>query len=164
MPDIRQGISLSAARQRLAIIWFPACALIFLILIAQSVGGAYGDKAQTAWGWALPNFMPSLALMMSAYAADALKPPDADEASVRRAFLTLASALSVFYLLLVILSILLQPIFGGTGPDGDPTSARLELLDLSNLWLAPLQALVVGALGVLFFVKDDKAKEQEAAT
>jgi hypothetical protein len=164
MPRSKQSVPLGAARHRLALIWFPSCALIFLILIAQSVGGAYGERAQIAWGWALPNFMPSLALMMSAYAADALKPPDGDEPSVRRAFLTLAIALSVFYLLLVVLSILLQPVFGAAGGDGDPASDRLELLDLSNLWLAPLQALVVGALGVLFFVKDGETEKKETTS
>jgi hypothetical protein len=55
----------------------------------------------------------------------------------------LALWLSCAYLLLILLSILVQP-FAPLPP--------LALMQQSNLWLGPLQGLVAGALGA-FFVK-----------
>ena len=53
----------------------------------------------------------------------------------------LALSLSCAYLLLILLSILVQP-FAPFPP--------LELMQQSNLWLGPLQGLVAGALGAFF--------------
>ena len=60
----------------------------------------------------------------------------------------LALCLSVTYFLVVLATIVLQP-FSSVPP--------LELLDMSNLWLGPLQGLVTGVLGA-FFVKVEQAE------
>jgi hypothetical protein len=162
-------LPLETARWRLAMVWFPSCGLIFLIMIAQSIGGAYGSELGRAWGWVLPTFLPTLALMISVFAADALSPPatGAGGPVVRRAFARLATALSVFYILAILVALLAQPIYGSYVGGADPTSARLDLLETSNLWLAPLQSLVVAAIGVLFFLKESapgrKAPAKETA-
>jgi hypothetical protein len=57
----------------------------------------------------------------------------------------LGAGLSLFYLLLVALSILLQPLLAETSP--------LTLMQRSNLWLGPLQGLCVAALGFFFHSK-----------
>ena len=67
---------------------------------------------------------------------------------MRTSFYRLALALSIFYLALVLLTILIQPL---TGTD------TLDLMKRSNLWLGPIQGLVGSALGVLFASK--KAKD-----
>jgi hypothetical protein len=36
---------------------------------------------------------------------------------------------------------------------------RIRILETSNLWLAPLQGLVVVALGILFFLKQNDDEE-----
>lgn len=100
---------LEHARCRLAVIWFPCGGLIFLKLIAQSIGGAYGDQIQRAWSWALPNFLPTLALMVSVFAADALRPPSNTPTYVRKNFCYLATGLSIFYIFVILISILAQP-------------------------------------------------------
>ena len=63
----------------------------------------------------------------------------------------LTISVSVVYILLVLATILLQP-FAAVGP--------IALLEMSNLWLGPIQGLAIGALGV-FFVKT--AGNQEPA-
>jgi hypothetical protein len=84
---------LETARWRLAAIWFCASAVIFLILIIQSTGGVYDEQVQTAWGWALPNFLPTLAFMTSVFAPDALHPYEEGGAqTVRGNFLSCLSA------------------------------------------------------------------------
>ncbi len=154
MADGPAVISLDKARWRLALLWFPFSAILFGILVVQSIGGVYGAEAQRAWGWALPNVLPTLALMVSVFAADAMKASD-PALGVRRGFSHLATALSAFYLLAIFAS-----VFGQAFVDLDDgqtdAERRLALLDLSNIWLAPLQSLVVAAIGVLFFLKEAK--------
>lgn len=146
-------IPLEQARWRLALIWFPACGLLFLLLVIQSMGGAYGDDLPRAWGWALPNFVPTLSLMISVFAGGALV-TQSTKVRVRRNFLALSMSVSIFYLVILFLSVLAQPViplFNTT-----TTMSRIEMLETSNLWLGPLQGLVVIALGVLFFLKEDQ--------
>ncbi len=143
-------ICLEKARWRLAATWFPAAALLLLLLVGQSIMGVYGGSLQRVWSWALPNFLPTLALMVSVFAAEALNPNDSGTVFVRRNFCTLSLGLSVFYLVLLLLTILIPPLLPATDGPVD----RIKILENSNLWLGPVQGLVVMALGVLFFTKD----------
>jgi hypothetical protein len=148
-------ISLETARWRLARVWFIASAVIFIVLVAQSVSDVYESKLQGAWGWALPNFIPTLALMISVFSADALKAYGASpHLKVRLPFFKLSMGLSIFYVVVLLAAILAEPIFL-TFRTGPKVSA-VDLLQLSNLWLGPLQGLVVAALGVLFFLKEQE--------
>jgi hypothetical protein len=152
-------VPLEHARWSLARLWFIASAIIFLLLVAQSVGGTYEGNLQTAWGWALPNFVPTLALMVSVFAADALRPySDAPPSQVREPFYKLSLGLSVFYLFALLATILSEPIFL-YARQGEKVTA-IDLLQVSNLWLGPLQGVVVAALGVLFFLKDEERKTE----
>jgi hypothetical protein len=134
---------LSTARNRLAVLWLVSAALLFLLLIAQSVLGHFENESQKVWSWALPTIMPTLTLMVSVLGADALR-PDAPTVLVRTAFFRLAFLSSLFYLFLVIATLLVEPFTSINFPD---------LLQMSNLWLGPLQGLVTGALGLLFFTR-----------
>jgi hypothetical protein len=155
-------IALERARWNLARLWFIASATIFVLLVAQSVGGAYEGALQTAWGWALPNFVPTLALMVSVFAADALKPySDASPSQVREPFYKLSLGLSIFYLFILLATILSEPMFLFVR-QGEKVTA-IDLLQVSNLWLGPLQGIVVAALGVLFFLKDEGKKSEGGA-
>lgn len=147
-------IPLENARWSLAKLWFIGSGLIFLLLVGQSIGTIYDGALQTVWGWALPNFVPTLALMVSVFAADALKPyNEADSSKVREPFYKLAFGLSIFYLSIFLVTILSVPAFLYMR-QGTKVSA-IDLLQVSNLWLGPLQGIVVAALGVLFFLKDE---------
>jgi hypothetical protein len=70
------------------------------------------------------------------------------DSTVRRSFFQIAFGFSAFYLLLILLTLAIQP-FTQTGP--------LQLMRLSNLWLGPVQGLVASAIGVLFVSKKDHA-------
>jgi hypothetical protein len=154
-------LPLDTARWRLAVIWFPVCGLFFLLMIGQSIGGVYGSELQRVWGWALPNFLPTLALMVSVFAADALRPYSKHVVFVRKNFCQLAIGLSVFYLLVLIFSVLAQPLLQWLrGPAAAGVSGRIELLETSNIWLGSLQGLVVVSLGVLFFLKEGEKKSR----
>lgn len=151
---IRQ-IRLETARWRLAWFWFPFCGLLFLIFATQTMAGYYGDQQQRAFGWFLPTILPTTALMLSVFAADAMRPIDSKNIYVRYNFWVLAFALSAFYLILVVF-----PIVGSHFLVSEQSSAselieaRLRTLEGSNIFIAPIQGLVVAALGVLFFLTE----------
>jgi hypothetical protein len=129
----------------LAVIWFAGGGFLFVILVGQSLTGYYEPRTQDAWGWFLPTVMPTLALIVGALVADYRKVviggQDAPKLSAGPVF-WLGAGLSVFYLLVVASSILLQPLLSETSP--------LVLMQRSNLWLGPLQGLCVAALGFFF--------------
>lgn len=132
------------AKWRLAMIWLTGAGLVAAILIAQSLSGYYEPRSQDAWGWFLPTVMPTLLLIVGVLVADyrggAVQAAASPVAEPR--MLRLAIILSVLYLLLVALSILLQPFLSETAP--------LVLMQRSNLWLGPFQGLVAAVLGVFF--------------
>jgi hypothetical protein len=154
----RNLVSLDVARWRLAIVWFCVGGAVFVVLAIQSMAGLYGSRVQAVWSWALPNFVPTLALMISVFAADALRPyAESAETKVRLQFFKLSFALSVFYLACLLLTILMHPFILTWSVNRNQT--QLDLLEMSNLWLAPLQGLVVAAIGVLFFLKEDDKRK-----
>ncbi len=146
-------IPLDKARWRLAIVWFACCGIVFIILILQSLGGVYGEDLPRVWNWALPNFLPTLALMVSVFAADALKPEKNKTYLVRCNFYRLSIWLSAFYLFVLILSISSAPIVHYF--NSQQIVERIEILEISNLWLGPIQGLVILTLGILFFLKQE---------
>ena len=149
-------LPLETARYRLAFLWFPMCGIFFLLMVLQTLLGAFGDRANEAWGWALPNFLPTLALMVSVFAATALQDSVRSVTVVHSSFFKLSFGLSAFYIIILFL-ILIVPAFRGVFDDIPPTpSERLRNMELSNLFLGPLQSLVVAALGALFFLKEDE--------
>lgn len=156
-------IELEKARWRLALIWFPGAAVLFMVLVLQSLGGAYGDDLQRVWGWALPNFLPTIALMLSVFAAEALKPRGTARLFVRRPFCVLSIWLSAFYLAMLLLSILSPPLINYLGDRTTPVE-KVQVLENSNMWLGPVQGLVVVALGVLFFLKEERPKGADDET
>ena len=143
---------LSNCKRNLAILWFLSSGLLFFIIFLQTIFGKYQDHESEVWSWTLQTFMPTISLIISVFIVDAFR-TSKEEKQVDSFFYRLAFALSLCYLILAILTILLQPFattFGNVTP--------LELIKKSGLWLGPLQGLVGASLGV-FFLKsahDDK--------
>src|SRR5678816_674921 len=113
-------IPLERVRWRLAMIWFGGAALLFLILIIQSLANVYEDSTQKVWGWMLPNVMPTLSAMIGIFAATAVGERAAESLMVRRGFARLATGLSLFHLFAVFVTIFAFPFVGtffgsGTG-------------------------------------------------
>ncbi len=136
---MNERIGVSICQQRLAIIWFAGTGLVLALLLAQTMLGKYGDQVEKAWSWFLPTVAPTLSLILGAIAYQARQ--GETTATVDRFFFRLSAALSIIYLLLVLASLLMQPLSDMT---------PLRLLDVSNLWLGPAQGLVGIALGAFF--------------
>ena len=160
-PGRKERIPLEQVRWQLGTIWFVGAALIFLLLIIQSLTGVYEHRVQGVWGWALPNFVPTLSLMIGVFAATALEDEvESDHMKVRKPFARLAVAISLFHLLSVAMTLLAHP-FTATflrKPDGEVD--MMAVFDISNFWLGPFQGFVAAVLGVLFFTKKKDAPGQ----
>lgn len=144
-----KSIPLETARWRLSLVWWFGAAVACSVLIAQSLGGIYGPDPTPAWEWALPNILPTLSLILSVFALNAVGTPS-EEARVRvgASFLTLAMVLSAFYVAVLATMLCVAP-FTAAGTAEAPTSP-LDTLRLSNLWLGPMQGLAAAAVGALF--------------
>lgn len=147
-------LPLMEARSRLALVWFPLSGVIFLLLVIQTFTGAFGTSEQAAWSWALPNFLPTLALMGSVFAATAMEAEDKEGMVVRIFFFRLALYLSIFYFLILFIILLAPVVMQGATGSGATAEARLAAMERSNIFLAPLQSFVVGVIGVLFIMKE----------
>lgn len=139
--------SVGICKKRLTIVWFIGAGIIFAIVLLQSIFGRYADDAADAWGWFLPTVMPALSLIIGVLVADSLRGTVRDR-MIDPFMFRLTFSLSIAYFIIVLATILLQPF--APGPP-------LALLNMSNLWLAPLQGLVIGALGA-FFVRAEQAE------
>ncbi|NTV92777.1 MAG: hypothetical protein HGA72_05785 [Chlorobiaceae bacterium] len=137
-----------ACKKSLLVTWLTGAGLLAFVLIGQTMSGLYVDHASDAWGWFLPNVMPTLSLMIGAVVKDFSS--GSDEKKMVDSFIyQLSLGLSVAYFVVMASSVLLQPSFC---TDCD---SPLDFLQQSNLWLGPMQGLVTGALG-FFFVKAEQ--------
>jgi hypothetical protein len=135
-------VALSTAQNRLAALWLMAGGAIFVLLLAQTVGGKYGRQAERAWAWFVPAVVPTLSIILSSIAFAATK--RVDRTTVEMRAYRISFLLSAFYLLVVLSTLLLQP-FSDLSP--------LEFLAMSHLWLGALQSIVGVALGAFFTSK-----------
>lgn len=152
--DDDQMLSLDRVRTLMAALWLGLGITIFLIVVLQSLLGKFGTDTQNAWGWLLPTIMPTLGMIVTVLGYTALD-PNFSKTVVRKSFFWVAFALSAIYLLLILMTIAIQPFVPSRNP--------IELMHTSNRWLGPIQGLVASALGVLFVSKQKKAESDPAA-
>src|SRR5215831_6184428 len=119
------NIPKSKCRTALATLWFAVGGGLFLLFVIQTTLGHYQDKANDAWAWFLPTIMPSLLLMVGAFAADATNPKEQDT-RVKPFIFFVSFGVSLLYLAAVALTILLQPL---------TTTPFPEVMKQSNVFL-----------------------------
>ena len=134
-------LNMTICKRQLAIAWCIGGGLIFSVLLIQTLLGHYGDKANEAWAWFLPSIVPTLSLIVSGVVVSGPLGKDLETKTVDRFAFNLSFVLSICYLIAVSLTIFISPF---------STLPPLELMKMSNLWLAPMQGLVSAALAVFF--------------
>ncbi len=138
-------VDIGPCRRRIATAWLLGSGLIYLLVLLQTLFGYYGSGADAAWSWILPVTLPNLSLIIGVMVASARKSQKGRNEQVSEFVYRLALGLSLFYLAVVLLTLLVQPIVDIEPPD---------LMKQSNLWLAPLQGLVTAALGAFYISKE----------
>jgi hypothetical protein len=136
-PDER--VPLEQARSQLVFVWLIGGGVLFAVLVIQSILGRYGVHIQEAWSWFIPTIVPTISLMIGVLGSAALGSDD--RRSVRRTFFVITWWLSVAYLMVLGLTVVLQPF--------SPLEA-IQLYQVSNYWLTPIQGVVTAAIGFLF--------------
>jgi hypothetical protein len=139
--DVR--VPLEHVRAQLAKIWLIGGGLLFSLLVVQSIFGKYGEHVEGVWSWFVPTTLPTVSLMIGVLGAGAMD--EGDRRTLKKSFCDIAWWLSLVYLAILAATILLEPFSGLT---------TAELRPRSNFWLAPLQGLVLAALGFLFTATD----------
>ncbi len=132
-------IEVRTCRYTLIVTWFAGACVIALILIVQQVRGYYGEDADLAWSWFTPNVVPTLSLMIAVLVG--AQQDSGPDRHVDRAFYRLTFTASVFYLALLLGTVLVQP-FASRQP--------LDVMKDSIWYLAPFQGLSTGLLGAFF--------------
>lgn len=129
---------MTAQRRALASLWLIWGGCLFLIFIVQTMGENFEPAPSAAWEWFLPNIMPTITMVagVAAWGDKAGKSTPAPSWNYYYAF-----GASAFYLLLLTLTLLLQPFF---------TSDVLGFYRQMNLGLGPLQGVAATFLGVFF--------------
>ncbi|MEI7694660.1 MAG: hypothetical protein WCI64_03290 [Chlorobium sp.] len=149
---MKQQRPVQECKKRLLVVWLAGAGMLSLLLIAQSMQeeGPYLDRVSDAWGWFLPNVMPTLSLMVGVAVKEFTAVAD-DQRVVDSFLFNLSLWLSVGYFTLLMASISLQPLFS-------PNVAPLDFLKQSNLWLGPMQGIVTLALGAFFGKAEQSGK------
>jgi hypothetical protein len=148
-------IPLEQARTRLAALWIFGFVVIILLLVAQTMGTAFGNRANEVWNWVAPLLSPTLALIITVWASTSVRTPDAAVPNqlVSRSFYRASFWLSLFYLLLILSALIFSPLVAALRPDDKFT--MVDAVKLSSLWLALIQSIVVFFIGALFFKKEN---------
>lgn len=151
----------------LAIIWLAGSGIVFFLMFAMTAAGGFQvyidcdpnmescpptDISRSAWEWYLPTILPTLSLIVSTFVVDAT----ANRKSFTKANSTLypiTIGISIFYLTLIFLTISVTPFV-----EAYRMTRRDDWLQLSNIWLAPIQGLTVAAMGAYFINR--KAEEE----
>lgn len=132
-------LPLSDVRSAITRIWLAGAGFTSIILVVASILRGRADAAREVWSWYLPLVLPTVGLMIGVLGAAAIA--KSEETFVRKDFSQIAQWLSIAYLLILSLTILLEPFSPLKGA---------ELHGMSNYWLGPFQGLVVAALGYIF--------------
>lgn len=140
-------MQMTAARKGLTKVWFTGGLFFLLLMIIKSLLNNYGSDTDKAWSWALPTIMPTLLLIVGVLVGQQMSAKPT-EVTVDPFLYKLTFWLSVFYLTVVILTILLTPFAART---------QIEVMQLSNFYLGPLQGLVGAAFGAFFVARKDEA-------
>jgi len=132
-------IELDRARRFIAIVWFTGSGVCFALMIFQSIIGRFTGVAQEMWSWFTPTIVPTLSLIIGVLASTASE--DDSGRTVKKFFYHASLGLSLAYLIVLLVTMLLEPLAG---------LHNMDYFKFSNFWLAPMQGLVVAALGALF--------------
>jgi hypothetical protein len=138
-------VSLAATRAAITRLWLSGAGCAAIFLVVSSILRGRADAAREVWSWFLPLVLPTIGLMVGVLGAAAMG--QRAETYVRKSFVDIAFWLSVAYLLLLLITIVLEPFSPLRGA---------ELHGMSNYWMGPFQGLVVAALGYLFTSSQEK--------
>jgi len=131
---------------RLVALWFPAILLLLLLLIAQTIGGKFGDNVGQAWWWFSQTVLPLTLLLVLLYVRAQRSVYSTVPGTVR----WVSISLIVVYFISILFPLLFQPISGGVSISNPKNS---------TIYLLIFEGLIMTFLG-LTFIYSKKGKQQ----
>lgn len=137
---------MTVMRQKLALTglwWVWGLGLFALLAMISYQPAIFGDDADAAWQWFLPNITPTM--MLVGAVAYVQRAGARVTAKARNPLFLIAVAVSIFYLFA--LTVAICSVFYSADP--------LAIMRKSGLWLGPLQGLTASFLGIFFAATPD---------
>jgi cytochrome bd-type quinol oxidase subunit 2 len=132
-------VDLEQARKSIAKIWYWGAGVSGCLVILQLILGRFEGITAEFIGWFTPTIVPTLGLIIGVISSTASE--DDTDRTVKGFFFRTARGLSLVYLVVLFFTMLLEPFAG---------NHDMKYYNFANYWLAPIQGLVVAALGALF--------------
>ncbi len=133
-------INFFEARKKLIYLWLIGSAILFLFFSFQTLGGRYIGIETEAWGWFLPNFFPTLLLMVGAFFGN-IGRETAQVQIINKSYYIICLFLSSFYLCILFLILLLY------------SKSHRNILDYyrgNTIILTTIQSVVTLCIGAFF--------------
>lgn len=133
------------AKRKLLFTWILGFFLLFLFFLVQTITGRY-KNIQGHWEWFLPQILPTLSLMLSAFFANADKNAKSDKLVIDIWYFRICQIISYVYFI-----VFLIVLFSYTKDKGN----ILEYYRGFSIVFSVFQTLLSASLG-FFFVKSHK--------
>lgn len=141
MPSMNGEILYQTAQKRLMILWVLCCCALLLLWFTLTFTGRFDNIINDAWGWLLPNILPTLSLILGVYFYQVNNP--SEKRTIDKMFFLLSFYISLFYFLVLFAIILSYR----------SSMSLIEYYRSFNVILGPLQGIVSIPIGIFFFRK-----------
>lgn len=139
-------IESSIAKKRLATLWFVISLFLFTMLMVQTLNGKFSTNAKEVWAWLFSSILPTLMLILSIFLYDVKAKENVPPLhTMDRFYFRLVYGISIFYLLVICLVLLSEPIINRDS---------MVLIQESAIYTGPFQGLLTAAMAMFFFKKD----------
>ena len=130
------NVKLVETQRALLMIWGVGFSVCLLVMLMMTAAGTFGAGVHEAWSWFMPTLLPTVSMTLSS----AIAPAEGKGGRVGPRFVArLAKSVSIFYLALVVITLLAWPLTN-EGP--------LKWFQTSGLWMGPIQGVVGAVLAV----------------
>lgn len=130
--------NLLSVRKKLTLIWLIGSGILFILMVSKSINNT--GYVSAIWAWYGSSILPGLGLILGLWTAVTRK-GFTSENSVLSTSGTIAILLTIFYFLVLLLSLLGSSMASMSYP---------EYLQLTQNWLAVLQAPTIAFIAKIF--------------
>jgi hypothetical protein len=138
-------VSMLTSQMRLMLLWVVGGVILLLFAWLQILFGHYGDEGRDVIAWLLPLIIPTVSLVTGVWVNNVRKRSRSTKEVEKKTY-QVVLAVSLFYLIFMALTFLIQPMVA---------RPPLEVIKDSGLILSPLQGVVSVFLGI-FFTQEPK--------
>lgn len=126
-------------RVKITGLWLVSSGLLLLLIVVSAINNP--ENARTSLAWLAPSILPGIGLIVGLWASVGIKAKEVSTGSSSSMARKLCFYFSLFYFVLLMFSYLSHPFVN---------MKISEWLELSQLWIALIQAPTLALLGFVF--------------